>query len=151
LRVSGVFSGHAPCFPRAILKAALQQDDLNVVSNQITSPTSADSIALVLDLMALKVFAGNLNWGTYHFAQKPFLSWHEFAQVIIDIAQNMDNRFVNTKIRPVRANEFDALARRPRYACLDSSKLISELCLDFAVLSRETDLTDAIREITRQL
>lgn len=151
LRMSGVFSGHSACFPRAILKAALKQTDLNVVSDQITGPTSADSIAVVLDLMVLKVFAGNLNWGTYHFAQQPFLSWYEFAQVIIDIAQNTDNRFVSTEIRPLLAKEFNALAPRPRHACLDSSKLVSELCLDLSVLSREMNLIKAIHQITHQL
>lgn len=150
LRLSGVFSEHAGCFPRSILKAALQHNEVNVVCDQITGPTSVDSIARILDLMAVKVLAGNLNWGTYHFAQQPFLSWYEFAQMIINIAKNMDDRFTNTKIRPVHSKEFNALAPRPNYACLDSSKLVNELCLDSSLLSREMDLKETIRQITQQ-
>lgn len=144
LRLSGVFSGYSDCFPRSILKAALQHAELKIVSDQITGPTSADSIALVLDLMVAKIFAGNLNWGIYHFAQQPFLSWYEFGRTIIDIAQKMDSRFLNTEIRPVRSKEFNATAPRPSYACLDSSKLARELCLDCSTLSRDFYLQDAI-------
>ena len=149
--MSGVFSGHAECFPRSILKAALQHAELDIVRDQITGPTSADSIAVVLDLMAHKVLSGNLKWGTYHFAQQPFLSWYEFGKTILDIAQHMDDRFLGAKIKPVRSKEFDALAPRPSCACLNSSKLVDELCLDSFVLSREANLKESIRQIIKQL
>lgn len=151
LRLSGVFSGYSNCFPRSILKGALKNKELTIVNDQITGPTSADAIALVLDLMARKILGGNWTWGTYHFSQQPYLSWYEFGLMVIAIAQQMDCRFLNTKIRPTNSDEFSALAPRPKYACLDSSKLLGELRMDFSVLSRERDLTEAIRQIIQQL
>lgn len=151
LRLSAVFSGHADCFPRSILKTALGRNELSIVCDQTTGPTSADSIASVLDLMVSEVFAGNLAWGTYHFAQQPFLSWYEFAQMIVEIAQNMDGRFENVKMQAISSKKFNARAPRPSHACLDSSKLVGELGLDLSILSRETHLKEAIRQIIEQI
>ena len=151
LRLSGIFSSHAHCFPRSILKAALRTSRLRVVNDQISGPSSAHSVALVLDLIARRALSGNFRWGTYHFSQQPYLSWYEFAQSILQIAQNNDSRFQKTKIRPISSEEFDARATRPRYACLDSTKLTNELYLDSSILSREVHLNKTVREIIREL
>lgn len=151
LRLSSIFSGHADCFPRSILTAALKGFELNVVSDQITGPTSANSIATVLDIMARKIISGDLSWGIYHFAQQPFLSWYEFAQMVIQIAKKTDGRFLKIKIKAVSSEDFGARAQRPRRACLDSSKLTSELPLDSSIFSHEIHLADVINEITRSL
>lgn len=151
LRLSAIFSGYAKCFPMSILREALQCSELHVISDQNTGPTCANSIAVVLDVMARKILAGKLSWGTYHFAQQPFISWYEFAQMILQIAKNTDRRFVKTKIKPVNSEDYKSLASRPNMACLDSSKLAGELCLDDSILCRATHLDDVIRQITQQL
>jgi dTDP-4-dehydrorhamnose reductase len=98
LRLSGIFSGHAHCFPRSFLSKALTDQEPKVVTDQITGPTSAHSISLVLDLIATRVLTRKFNWGTYHFAQQPFLSWYDFAQLIIKKAQAQDSRFAEVKV-----------------------------------------------------
>jgi len=147
LRLSGIFSGHRSCFPRSILKAALRFEELKIVNDQITGPTSGHSIAVILDLISQRALNGNLSWGTYHFAQQPFLTWFEFAQIIIEKAEKMDLRFRGKKVSPISTQEYGALAPRPKYSCLDSSKLLKELGLDASILDREADLHGAIRSI----
>lgn len=151
LRLSGIFSGYANCFPRSILKAALRYAELKIVDDQITGPTSAYSIAIILDLISQRVLNGNFSWGTYHFAQQHFLTWFEFAQIIIEQAENLDPRFSDKKVSPITTEEYGALAPRPKYSCLDSSKLLKELELDASILDREADLDDAIRSIISTL
>jgi dTDP-4-dehydrorhamnose reductase len=147
VRLSGIFSGHGSCFPRSILKAALRYEQLKIVNDQITGPTSAYSIAVILDSISQIALNGKLSWGTYHFAQQPFLTWFEFAQIIIEKAENLDSRFRDSKLSPINTEEYGALAPRPKYSCLDSSKLLKELELDASILDREADLDDAIRSI----
>jgi dTDP-4-dehydrorhamnose reductase len=147
LRLSGIFSSHAKCFPRSILKAALKHEQLKIVNDQITGPTSAYSIAFILDLISQRALNGNLTWGTYHFAQQPFLTWFEFGQIIIEKAEKADPRFRGKKVSPISTEEYGVLAPRPKYSCLDSSKLLRELELDASILDREADLDDVIRSI----
>lgn len=147
IRLSGVFSGHGKCFPRSILTAALKHSDLNVVSDQVSGPTSARSIASVLDVVASKAIDQNVSWGTYHFAQRPFISWYQFANVIIERAQLIDQRFKDVEIHPISTADFGARAPRPINACLDSSKLLSEFALEAQILCRDADLDDTIASI----
>ena len=147
LRLSGIFSGHGSCFPRSILKAALRYEELKIVNDQMTGPSSAHAIAFILDLISQRALNGNLSWGTYHFAQQPFLTWLEFAQIIIEKAENLDSRFRGRKVSPITTEEYGALAPRPKYSCLESTKLLKELDLDAPILDREGDLDDVIRSI----
>jgi dTDP-4-dehydrorhamnose reductase len=147
LRLSGIFSSHGSCFPRSILKAALRYEELKIVNDQITGPTSAHSIAVILDLITQRALNGNLSWGTYHFSQQPFLTWFEFAQIIIEEAEKLDPRYRGKQVSHITTEEYGALAPRPKYSCLDSSKLLKELELDASILDREADLDDAIRSI----
>lgn len=151
LRLSGVFSDHANCFPLSILTAALNRTELKVVNDQFTGPTSVHSIGIILDLMAQRVLAGNLNWGIYHFAQQPFLSWYDFAQMIITKARDQDSRYSAVKVIPITTEECDAKAPRPKYACLESEKLLSELRVDHSILSRDLDLDNVIYSIICKL
>ena len=151
LRLSGVFSDHANCFPLSILTAALNRTELRVVNDQFTGPTSVHSIGIILDLMAQRALAGDLNWGIYHFAQQPFLSWYDFAQMIITKARDQDSRYSAVKVIPITTEECDAKAPRPKYACLESEKLLSELRVDHSILSRDLDLDNVIYSIICKL
>ena len=55
LRLSGIFSTHGNCFPRSIIRAALRHPELKVLDDQVTGPTSAKSVATVIDAIISKV------------------------------------------------------------------------------------------------
>lgn len=147
LRLSGIFSGHANCFPKSILKAALRLQELDVVDDQITGPTSARSAALVIDLIVRKILDHQVPWGTYHFAQRPFLTWFEFANMIIETAQKLDDRFEKVKINPVYSKHFGAQASRPKWACLESEKTCAAFNIPSLAFNREEDVSQCVAEI----
>lgn len=144
LRLSGIFSTHGNCFPRSIIKAALRRPELKVIDDQVTGPTSAKSVANVIDELVFNVFNGKSHWGTYHFAQQPFVSWYQFAAVILERAQKFDARFKSVELIPVSTDSYGAKAPRPKNSCLDSRKLLAVLDLGKAVLDRNEDLDAAI-------
>ena len=152
LRVSGVFSGHSPCFPRAILKAGLKIDDLKVVDDQVSGPTSARSIALVIQqIVSLYIENGGVSWGTYHFAQQPFMSWYEFAKIIVGEAALKDIRFENIKFKSVSTADYGAKAPRPSNSCLDSTKLRETFRLPTSLFDWRSDLDLAITQIISEI
>lgn len=152
LRVSGVFSGHSPCFPRAILKAGLKLGELKVVDDQVSGPTSARSIALVIrQIVSSYIENGAVPWGTYHFAQQPFMSWFEFAKTIIGEAALKDKRFENITIQSISTAEYGAKAPRPSNSCLDSIKLRETFGLSESLFDWRLDLDLAITQITSEI
>ena len=152
LRVSGVFSGHSPCFPRAILKAGLKLDELKVVDDQVSGPTSARSIALVIrQIVSSYIENGDVPWGTYHFAQQPFISWFEFAKTIVGEAALKDKRFENIEIQSVSTAEYGAKAPRPSNSCLDSTKLREAFGLSESLFDWRPDLELAINQIISEI
>lgn len=152
LRVSGVFSAHSSSFPRAILRAGLRKGVLRVVNDQVSGPTSALSIALVIQrIVSSYLENGSVSWGIYHFAQQPFVSWYEFAKVIISEAALKDKRFENIKIIPISTTEYGAKAPRPPKSCLDSTKVRETFGLPTSLLYWRNDLDSAITEIISEI
>ena len=152
LRVSGVFSGHSPCFPQAILKAGLKLGKLKVVDDQVSGPTSARSIALVIQqIVSSYIENGEIPWGTYHFAQQPFMSWFEFAKRIVGEAASKDSRFENIEIQKVSTSDYCAKAPRPSNSCLDSTKVRTTFGLPPYLFDWRVDLDSAINQIISEI
>jgi len=148
LRVSGIFSGHAKCFPQAILRGCLKRDRLTVVDDQVSGPTSAFAVARTIRRLIFSHFCdGYSPWGTYHFAQQPFVTWHEFAQTIVNSASEKDQRFGQTQIIPVSTEEYGQQAPRPRNSCLDSTKIRDTFHLPSYLFYWQSDLDLAIEQI----
>lgn len=108
LRVSGVFSAYGTNFYNTIQKLAASKKPLRVVADQITCPTYADDIAGALLTMAKKPEA----FGTYHFCSTPPVSWHHFAEVILQ-----------EPVTAITTAEYPTAAKRPSYSALDCEKI----------------------------
>ncbi|MCE3237178.1 MAG: rmlD 2 [Gammaproteobacteria bacterium] len=126
LRVSGVFKLNHINFISTIVKAALQQKVLKVVSDQYASPTSARSIALA----SLSMLASDFPvWGIYHYTGQPPLSWYDFACYCIEVARQYTSLAVE-EIIPVSTAEYRAKASRPLRAILDCTKIKTQFGLE---------------------
>lgn len=152
LRTSWVFSGAGPCFPRAILKAAKNQNTLRVVDDQLGGPTSALSLAQVIRCMINRIAQRDeMIWGTYHFAQGPYCSWFDFAQTILQLAAREDRAYAQIAIEPVSTEVYGARAPRPTDSRLNTDKIrlyFNDVNIDFAYNS---DLRAAVQEIVGTL
>ena len=152
LRISGVFSGHSPCFPRTILRAGLNLGVLKVVDDQLSGPTSARAIAMVIaEIVSSYIDDGEVSWGTYHFAQRPFVSWYDFAKIIVDRAALKDRRFENIEIHRVSTSDFGAKAPRPSNSCLNSAKVLETFRLPIPLFDWQADLDTAIAQIIAEI
>lgn len=119
LRVSSVFGTHGSNFVKTILRLARQQEQLRIVADQVSCPTPAIAIARTLLALAEEHPA---SWGIYHYCGKPGLSWYEFAEKIVALAATSQS-FMAKKIMPIAAEEFQALAKRPRHSVLNCNKI----------------------------
>ena len=120
LRTSWLFGPNGNNFVTKILQKARENKVLQVVNDQIGSPTYtldlAQAIKILLSTVNSKASA-NL-YGIYHITNSGSCSWHEFAQEIISIKQ------LHTRILPITSLESMYPAQRPGMSVLDNSKLM---------------------------
>ena len=117
VRTSWLYSSFGNNFMKTMLKLANERKRLNVVNDQIGTPTHAIDLAQALVKIVL---SGSQNYGIYHYSNEGKTSLYGFAKEIFN--------FNNTKIdlKPIPSSEFPTPAKRPKYSVLDKSKIKSE-------------------------
>lgn len=78
VRTSWVFGSHGNNFVKTMLRLGKEKDSIDVVCDQIGSPTYTVDLARLLCDMALSD-----KYGTYHASNEGFCSWAEFAEEIM--------------------------------------------------------------------
>jgi dTDP-4-dehydrorhamnose reductase len=123
LRVSWVFSEHGANFLKTMLRLAATRDELRVVADQRGRPTYAGDIAgLIVDLIGRADSEARLPFGTYHAVGGPAVSWHRFAEMIVEqaFARGMIAKLV--PVRAITTAEYPTPARRPANSVLEPSR-----------------------------
>lgn len=124
-RTSWVFSEHPGNFLTTILRIANKQEALDVVTDQIGSPTYATHI--VETVYALLNKDSDLKQSIFHLGGYPEASWYEFAEEILSCASQEQLLKDAPILNPVTAQHFHHVASRPNYSILDSSDLDKHL------------------------
>ena len=114
-RISWVFGINGNNFVKSMLKLSETRDSLNVVNDQVGSPTYTKDLAKVLVDMALSKTVG-----TYHVTNDDFCSWYEFAKYIFE------SNDVNINLSPITTSEYPTRAVRPHNSRLSKDKLIND-------------------------
>ena len=126
LRTSWVFGVQGNNFVKTMVRLAKDRDRLTVVADQFGGPSSARGIASVLLAIAAQYeSAGVVEWGTYHYCQKPYVSWHQFAQAIVERATEMGLVDHSVEVAPIPSSEFPTPVTRPANSRLDTRALIA--------------------------
>ena len=124
LRTAWVFGEHGNNFVKTMLRLGSQRDSLGVVADQFGGPTYAGDIATALLTMAEQALRADFSdWGTYHFAGEPHVSWHGFASAIFDagVVQRLLER--RPSVSPITTADYPTPAKRPVNSRLDCSRI----------------------------
>ena len=122
LRTSWVFGLYGTNFVKTMLRAAKIHGQLRVVDDQVGGPSSAQGIAAALFGIAARYEqTGDVAWGTYHYCQKPYVSWYRFAQVIIEQATQMGLLDHDVEVLPIPSSAFPTPVSRPKNSRLCTS------------------------------
>lgn len=114
IRTSWVYSSFGNNFVKTMSRLMQERDSLNVVNDQIGSPTYAADLA-----QAIITIINHSNWqsGIYHFSNEGEISWYEFALAIKEIG-NFD-----CEINGIPSSAYPTPAKRPAYSLLDKTKI----------------------------
>ena len=143
LRTAWVFSATGQNFVRTMLKLAGERDTLRVVADQTGCPSYAGDIAgAVLDILPQM---GQGKWGTYHYCGEPAVSWHGFAEAIVEEAR----AFMPVRVQSIEAIEtkdYPTPAARPANSVLDCSRI--EAAFGIRPANWRAALPKVIRELS---
>lgn len=133
-RISWVFGINGNNFVKTMLNLSEKYDCLNVVDDQIGSPTYTVDLAKVLVEMVQTD-----KYGTYHINNDGYCSWAEFADYIMK-SNHKDTKinFVSTE-KYYEGKDMTKIAYRPRNSRLNKSKLVDN---DFEMLPDWKDAVD---------
>ena len=112
VRISWLFGKNGNNFVKTMLRLAETKDELNVVCDQIGSPTySYDLAELLCDMIVTD------RYGTYHATNEGLCSWAELA------AETMRQSGTAVKINPIPASDYPSRAKRPYNSRMSKDKL----------------------------
>ena len=100
-------------FVDTIVKLSRKKGKLDVVQNQIMSPTSTSFIASTIYSMVKK----DIFTGVYNIVCEGEVSWYEFACKIRDLTG------IKCQINPINSSALDQRALRPSYSALSANKI----------------------------
>jgi dTDP-4-dehydrorhamnose reductase len=119
IRTSWLYSEFGSNFMKSILNKGKVNERLNVVFDQIGTPTYAADLADTVLLIISKVIKNQFafNAGLYHYSNEGICSWYDFANEIINESG------LKCKVNPILSKDFPSTVQRPFYSVLDKSKI----------------------------
>ena len=114
IRTAWLYSSFGNNFVKQMINLMKSKTELNVIDDQVGSPTFAADIAEVI----LRIINFNF-WkpGIYHYTNFGNVSWFDFANDIKSIFG------FDVPIVAVSTSEYFQQAKRPKYSLLDNSKI----------------------------
>jgi dTDP-4-dehydrorhamnose reductase len=114
IRTSWVYSEFGGNFVKTMMRLMKEKPALNVVEDQIGSPTyAADLAAAILHILSGPRFIP----GIFHYSNEGRISWYQFALAIRELIQSP------CIVNPIPTSDFPTPAKRPRYSLLDKTHI----------------------------
>lgn len=123
IRTSWLFSEYGNNFVKTILKLSRIKDKLNVISDQVGSPTYANDLAeVIINIIQNKsLMSSDYRTQIYHYSNSGQCSWHELSKEIIKLSKS------SCDIVPINTEDYLTEAKRPAFTVLNTDKISSLL------------------------
>jgi dTDP-4-dehydrorhamnose reductase len=119
IRTSWLYSTFGNNFVKTMLRLGNEKEEINVVIDQIGTPTYARDLAkAILEIISqLKPDTKNTFQEVFHYTDEGVASWYDFACAIFR------EKNINCKVNPVSSFMFPTLAKRPPFSVLSKAKI----------------------------
>ncbi len=144
IRTSWLYSEYGGNFVKTIMRLSSERDEINVVNDQVGTPTWASDLASAVISIIKSGIKDRSSFipGIYHYSNEGHCSWYEFAREIKRI-EGLD-----IKINPVSTAEFPLPAKRPEYSVLSLDKI--KKTYNISIPSWQDSLEKCIKRIKQQ-
>jgi len=114
IRTAWLYSTFGSNFVKTMMRLGNERESLNVVFDQIGSPTYARDLATAI----ITVIREGIKPGIYHFTNEGVASWYDFTHAIFEMAN-----IKNCALHPIRSKDYPTPAKRPAFSVLDKAKI----------------------------
>ncbi|MDR1226458.1 MAG: dTDP-4-dehydrorhamnose reductase [Prevotellaceae bacterium] len=121
IRTSWLYSTFGNNFVKTMLRLGAEKPTLNVVFDQVGTPTNAADLAACIVSIIAKVYSGKSEFisGVYHYSNEGVCSWYDFACEIMKFGKRP------CKVVPIESRDYPTPAKRPYYSVLNKTKIKS--------------------------
>jgi dTDP-4-dehydrorhamnose reductase len=141
VRTSWLYAARGRNFVLTMLRAMQSLQSVNVVYDQVGSPTWTTSLARAIWAIATRSDMG----GIHHWCDDGVASWYDFAVAIQEEAVARGLLNIQVPIRAVRSSEYPTAAQRPAYSVLDKRR--TAIALGFGPAHWRTNLRLMLNEL----
>ena len=118
IRTSWLYSEFGANFMKTIVRLATERDLLNIVNDQIGTPTYAGDLArFILDFLPQIIKLKGV--GVFHYSNEGETSWYGFAKAIVEIKK------ISCDIKPIPTKDYPLPATRPAFSVMGKEKIKS--------------------------
>lgn len=115
IRTAWLYSTYGNNFVKTMLRLGKGREQINVVCDQIGTPTYAADLAKAIVMILPQI--NKTNKGIYHYTNEGVCSWFDFATEIMRLSD------LKCKVNPISTAEYPTKAKRPVYSVLDKSTI----------------------------
>ncbi len=119
IRTAWLYSTFGNNFVKTMLRLGNERESLNVVFDQIGTPTYAHDLAAAILAVADRANATNDTAlaGIYHYSNEGVCSWYDFTHEIFDLEK------ISCKLSPIESKSYPTPAKRPHFSVLNKQKI----------------------------
>ena len=141
LRTSWVYSEFGNNFVKTMMKLGYEKNEINVVSDQLGSPTYASDLAKAILHIILNDNLNKKSFPTeiFHFSNMGETSWSDFAKEIFKLSN------LNCKVTPINTDQYPTTAVRPKNTTLSKEKITKQF--RFQIPLWKQSLKECLNEI----
>ena len=116
IRTAWLYSQFGNNFLKTMLRLGKEKESLNVVFDQVGTPTYAIDLAEVIFKILQSGKYENMK-EIYHFSNEGVCSWYDFAVEIMKEAN------LTCRVKPIESKDYPTLAVRPSFSVLNKGKI----------------------------
>jgi dTDP-4-dehydrorhamnose reductase len=126
IRTSWLYSTFGNNFVKTMLRLGKEREALNVVFDQVGTPTYAEDLAAAILRIISKIASKEEDFvsGIFHYSNEGVCSWYDFACAIMKLSG------LNCKVYPIETANYPTPAKRPEFGVLNKSKIKSVYGID---------------------
>jgi dTDP-4-dehydrorhamnose reductase len=124
IRTSWIYSSLGTNFVKTMLRLGREKESLNVVFDQIGTPTYARDLAKAILLIINHLIIESESVEIYHYSNEGVASWYDFAKAIFEISD------IECRVNPIETHQYPTPAKRPYYSILNKAKIKRDYNLD---------------------
>jgi len=138
IRTAWVYSSFGNNFVKTMIRLMRERDSINVVNDQIGSPTYAAGLAdAIMKIVSNEHFIP----GIYNYSDEGKISWFDFAIAIKELIG------AKCTVNPIPTSQYPTPAKRPHYSLLDKTKI--RTTYGIAIPAWESNLVECINQIRK--